>query len=225
MGAIIGVYFLLFFACINFFWWGDSGQTIHFLGHAISEYQLIWIWIGLLFIIIGSSFIVDGCSKNPIWAIICLWWMVNIGAIEVLNQINLRPIESEGEIIFGFPGIILDFIVQAPLDLTGLMIIWALINRELLEVSMGILIFCGFLVANLSGYAFSAYNLTIGVSAKEVAQFYDPYICLVFTLMLTLQALGSGLDALLRGNGSNVDIYIDLRPYLRRFVVRYLRLP
>ncbi|MCP4881954.1 MAG: hypothetical protein GY905_15550 [Gammaproteobacteria bacterium] len=142
----------------------------------------------------------------------------------VLNSISFRGVEEAGESIFGNSGLIMDFTVQGALDLAALAIIWFLIRKGILSASAWTLVFCGFLVANLFGHTAGAYNLLIGVSADTTAQGYDSYMYLVFTIMLIIQVSGAGLDAWLRWSDSEVDIYVDLRPFISRFTARHLHL-
>ena len=223
MGALIGLGFVVFFSLVNAFLWGDGGYNVHLLGAEVPAYSLVWFWIGLITVIFGFNYAIDGKGHN-ICHIIAAWWVANIGMTTILNEISFRGIEEAGPSIFGLHGLVLDFLAQGALDLASLVLVWVLVRRTILRVSIWTLAFCGYLVANLFGHASGAYNLMIGADVDIVAQSYDSYMYLVFTLMLLFQATGSGLDAAYRWSGSNVDLYADIRGYIYRAFNRDLHL-
>ena len=224
MRFLAGVLFLSLFSLINALYWGNSGYVITLFGGPVGEYGLIWLWIALLGITFGADYSVDGHARNPVWLVISGWWLANIGVIDLLNRINYRPLETGGDLIIGMPGLMLDFIAQSALDITSLIAIWILIRKKILNLSAWMLVFCGYLVANLAVYASGSYSIITGVNPETVGSFYDQYIYSAFTIMLIIQAMGSGGDALLQRFGSNVDLYADIRPLLRRFADRNLHL-
>lgn len=223
MGVFCAVGFITFFSCINAFLWGDAGYQVHVLGMSVPAYSLVWLWISLIMVIYGAVYSFDHHRGNSICHVIAGWWAANIGVTTLLNMVNYRGIEEAGDSIFGVHGLVLDFLAQGALDLASLMVIWFLVRRKVLGVSIWTLFFCGYLVANLFGHAFGS-GLMLGEDADYTAAAYDAYMYSIFTLMLIIQAFGAGGDALLRWAGSSVDLYIDLRPVFRRFISRDLRL-
>ena len=222
MGAVIGVWFVTFFSFVNLFLWGDGGYIVHLLGVGVPAYSLVWFWVALIAIIYGANYSVNGHSAHSICHVIAGWWTANIAMTTVLNYINYRGIEESGGTIFGAPVLVLDFLAQGALDLFSVLLVLYLIKRGTLGASVWMLIFCGFMVANLFGHSTGAYNLMAGADIDTTAISYDSFMYLVFTLMLISQALGSTGDAWLRWSGANVDIYSDVRPYFRRVASRNL---
>lgn len=223
MGAILSAGFILFFALVNAFLWGNGGYTVHLISIPVSAYSLVWAWIGMIAIICGCNYAVEGGQKHPVGNVIGVWWTANIGMTTVLNWISYRGVEESGS-FFGMSGLILDFGAQGLVDLISILLIWFLIKREVLTASVAIVVFCGYLVANLFGHTAGAYNLMTGVDADMTAVFYDAYMYLIFTIMLLLQAVGAGSDAILRWSGSNVDLYRDIRPFMYRAFNRHSRI-
>ena len=224
MRFVFGIFFLIFFSLVNAVYWGVSDYQITLLGQQVGEYGLIWVWIALIGVMFGSDFSVTGHSRNPIWLVISCWWLANIGVIDILNGINYRPLESGGDLIIGMPGLMLDFIAQSALDISSLVVIWILIRKQIINLSVWMLVFCGFLVSNLFVYAAGSYSIMIGASPEDTGSFYDQYIYSAFTIMLIIQAVGAGGDALLKRFGLHVDIYTDIRPLLHRFAGRNLHI-
>lgn len=224
MRFLLGVILLLFFTLVNAVYWGNSGYQITLFGSEVYEYGLIWVWIALIGVMFGSDFSLTGHSRNPVWLVISVWWAANIGVIDVLNRMNYRPLETSGDLFLGMPGVMLDFIAQSALDLVSLVVIWKLVRKRILGASIWLMGFCGFLLANLLVYSVGAYNIMTGGNPEAAGMFFDQYIYGAFTLLLIIQAVGSGGDALLARFGAGVDIYRDIRPVLRGFVNRNLHL-
>lgn len=224
MGVWNGVGFILFFSAVNAYLWGNGGETVHLLSITVPAYSLVWVWIGLIAVIIGTNYAYGDGSRHRHGFVIATWWAANIAITTLLNAINYRGIEQQGDLIFGVPGLILDFIAQAGLDISSLILIWVLVSRQILTASIWIVIFSGFLIANLFGHVAGSYGLYTGMDAGIVAKSYDSFLYLVFTIMLFLQAMGSGSDALIQWTGSRLDLCRDIRPAVRRTANRYLHL-
>lgn len=224
MGAILGAGLILFFALVNAFLWGDGGYDVHLIGTPVNAYSLVWAWIGMIAIICGTNYAIHGGQKHPISHVIGIWWVANIGMTTALNSISYRGIEEQGDTIMGMPSLIIDFLPQASVDILALAVIWVLVARQILKASFWLVVFCGYLVFNLFGHAMGAYNLMAGVDADVAAQAYDSFMYLTFTVMLVLQTIGAGGDAILRWSGANVDLYRDIRPYFHSFASRHIHL-
>ena len=223
MGSLVGLFFIFLFSLVNMFLWGDGGYGVHLLGWEVPAYSLTWFWIACIAFLYGANYAVDGHSKHPICHVISVWWASNIGMTTLLNAVNLRPVEESGELFLGIPGLVLDFIAQGLVDLASLTIIWVIVARGVLVPSIWLVIFCAYLVSNLFGHSAGAYNLIVG-DPDLTARAYDAYMYFTFTIMLIVQAIGSGGDAVLRWSGSSVDIYRDIRPHLSRFASRHFHL-
>lgn len=238
MGVLLGVIFITFFSLVNYFLWPDEGQISHLLSVPFSAHVLVWFWIGLIGVIYGANYAVDGHSKHSVCHVIAGWWSVNMCMSIYLNSIDYRGIEQTGgwivitlfEWVIKLPSLVLDIIGQGAVDLFSILIVWFLIWLGKIGASIWVVGFCFYLVANLIGHTITAYdlmNLMVGENIgdmKVIAASYDSYMALIFTVMLLLQALGSGGDALLRWSGADVDLYIDIRPFLKRLTNRSLHL-
>jgi len=219
--AVAGLIFILCVSAINYFWWGDAGFIVHLMGLAVPTYTLIWLWISMIAMMFGFSLVVNFAQKQSVWPLVAIWWAFNILIIESLQAISYRPVESAGSYFAGLPSLIYDFVALGALDLCSLFIIWLLVIGGMITASVWTVIFSGFLVVNLFGHAFGAYGLMTGLHPEMIAQSYDSYMYLAFTLMLAVQVFGSGFGAILRLGGSNVDIYSDIRPSLHRVAGRH----
>lgn len=218
--AAAGALFILLMSCLNYFVW--DAYTVHLLGVAVPSFSLVWLWISLIAVIIGTNYAVEGGHKHPIWYLIATWWLANVGMIYILQAVSYRAIEEAGTTVFGLQGLVLDFLALGAVDLSALVIIWMLVSRSILKASIWVVIFSGYLVANLFGHAFGGYGLVIDINPDMIAASYDSYMYLTFTVMLLLQAIGAGSDAIFRWAGSNVDICSDIRPVISRTANRYL---
>ena len=241
LGAFIGAHslavasgFVGLFAYVNLHVWGDGGDYIHLLGVPVYAYSLIWGWIGLIAFISGINYVFCENQRHSIWFVISAWWAANIGMTSILNAIKDRGVEESGGTIlldvFGLssvemPVLMLDFIGQGSVDIACALLIWGLVSRRILATPVWLLIFIGFLIANIVGHLAGTWNLMAGVDGEVVAQSYEPYMYLAFTVMLVLQAIGAGVDAGFRWVRYDVDIYRDLRPIIERINNDYLHLP
>ena len=219
-----GILFVLFFSYINAAVWGDGGYIVHIFGAPSPAYSLVWIWIALISLIYCFNYLADGKSKSPVCHIISLWWTANIATTSILNSIHYRGIEESGGLIFGYPVLIMDFLAMGVVDLLSLLVVWFFVARKGLGVSVWLLVFCGYLVANLVGHSAGSYALMTGVSIDAIGQSYDAFMYSVFTAMLVFQAFGGGYGVALKWIGSNVDIHRDIRADLRLFADRYFHL-
>lgn len=207
------------FTLVNAVLWGDGGFDVHLLGIPTDAYMLVWFWIAM----IGIMFVPRGTSVQvPI--IISMWWSANIATTTILNSINYRGIEQGGDLFFVFPGLVLDFVAQGAVDFASLYAVWYAIKRKYIDVSAWMLLFCAYLVANLFGHSFGSYYLMTGVNPDTVGQAYDSYMYLTFTVMLIIQASGSVTNSLVKWMGHDLDLYRDIRPYLRSYISRHLHL-
>jgi len=230
----LAIGFVGLFAYVNMHVWGDSGGYIHLLGEPVYAYSLVWIWIGLIAFINGINYVFCENQKHSIWFVISAWWAANIGMTSILNAIKERGIEESGGTVvvsaFGIstvemPTLMFDFIGQGALDIAAALIIWFLVSRKILATPVWLLVFIGFLAANIVGHLAGTWQLMAGVDSDLVAQSYEPYMYLTFTVMLLLQAIGAGVDAGFRWVRYDVDIYRDLRPVIERINNDYLHLP
>lgn len=208
--------------------WGDVGYTINLLGFDVPAYPLYWFWLCLLAVVHFTGDIIDGRSRHTVFFTISLWWIANTQAINLLQNWWFRGIGESGGTVTIFSEqvsvLVTDYIMLAPIDLGALIAVWILAKMGRMRVSGWLLLFCFYLVGNLFGHAAGAYALWNGTSPDIVSNAYDSYMYLIFTVMLILQALGAGGDALLRWSGSSVDLYADIRPFIRGFASRNLRL-
>ena len=224
MSVLYAVAFIAFFSAVNFFLWGDDGYNVHVLGTPVNAYMLGWFWIALISMIFGASCATQNGTKTLIGHVISGWWVCNIAMTTLLNSINHRPIEQAGDLFFGIPGIVLDFVAQGAVDLAAIFVLWLLVKKGTLRASAWLLVFCGYLVANLFGHASGAYGLMVGADPNTVAAQYEAFMYTIFTLMLVIQAAGASGNAVLYWIGSSVDLYADIRPYILRFIGRDLHL-
>lgn len=212
--------FIGLFTGMNIYWpVGD----VDFFGFDISSYSFGVFWVSMIAIIWGANYATHSKVKNNVWLVICTWWTANITMTESLQAIEFRGIGEAGDLIWGYPSLILDFPCQSAIDLTALFVIAILIRFRKLEFSPWVSWFGLFLLANLWGHASGAYRLMNGVNPDLVGVYYESYLFTVFTIMLIVQAAGSGLDALLKGKGSN-GVCGDIRVLFRSLVNRYLHL-
>lgn len=219
--VLFGWGFVGLFAYLNAFVWGNNGYIVHLLSTPVPSYYLVWSWVVMIGFICGFNYAVKGGQKYPIGYVISAWWAANIGGITLLQEISYRAIEEQGDIIFGMPSLILDFLALGAIDLMSILVIWFLVRKGILTASILVVGFCAYLVANLFGHAAGAYNLMIEVSADTTAQAYDSYMYLTFTIMLAAQVVGTGIDAMLRWSQSDVDLYRDIRPIIHSFADRH----
>ncbi len=203
--------------------WGDGGYDVHLLSQPVPAYSLIWYWIAMLTIMYGATYAVDGKAKHWVCHLVAGWWVANIGMTTILNEIAYRGVEASTWFA-GSSSLVLDFAGQSAVDLAALVVIWYFAARKGMGVSLWTLVFCAFLVGNLFGHTIGAYSLMSGIDPDLTAMRYDSYMYTIFTLMLTAQAGGAWGDAILRWWGSNVNLYADLLPALRRSYNRYFPL-
>lgn len=238
MGALFGFMCIIFFSLVNHLLWGDYGKDVHLLNNAVPVYPLTWLWIALISIIWGFSYACDGKEKHHIGCIISIWWMANISMTTLLNWIFPRDVEAQSIVVINVPdwmssvglssmemsSIAMDVVGQSPVDVIALLVLYKSITKGRVVASVWVVIFGFYLVANLSGHFIASYRLLIGQDADATAYLYDSYLYLIFTIMLLVQFIGAGLDAMLRWSKSNVDIYRDIRPFFARIAHRHLHL-
>ncbi len=221
---ITAVAFLGFFSYTNYSTWGDWGEFVHLLGLPVPAYTLIWLWIAMIAMIIGVNIATPRGQQHSLWFIISAWWAANIGVTSVLNSYGRRAIEESTALIGSYPDIMVDFIAQGALDFTALLVIYLAVRWGYIGASALLVVFGGFLVANLFGHAFGAYGLVAGTSLDAIAASYDAYMYLVFTALLLIQVGGAVLDLLIRISGAGYDVYADVRPYFNDVIHRRLHL-
>ena len=243
LGISAGAVFIVFFSYINIYVWGAGGGPIHLLGAPVDPYEAIGYWIAMIFGIYAANYAVNGHPRGSICHVIAAWWTVNIGMTQLLNDIKPRGIEQSGGVVdlptalvdsLNWIGVeasaavyalTLDFVGQGFVDVASVIILAFLVLKfRIIEASIWTLFFTGFLIANIIGHTTGAYGLMTGQSPDITAQLYEPYMFLVFTVMLVLQLIGSSGDVMLKWIGSDVDLYADIRIFIRGAFNRNLHL-
>ncbi len=220
--SMVGIAFIAFFSYINLVVWGDYGEVVHLLGIPIPAYTLVWLWVAMIALIIGVNNCTIKDQKHSIWLIISAWWAANIGVTSILNTFGFRAIEQSNGLIAGYPDIMTDFIAQGTLDITALVLMYLAVRKGYIVASLLLVIFGGFLVANLFGHAFGAYGLVVGSNVDEIAYSYDSYMYLVFTVLLMIQVGGAVLDLIVKLIGAGYNVYGDIRPYFDNVIHKHI---
>ena len=226
---IAGLLCILIFSYVNKHVWGDDGSLIHlnfiFFQLESNAYWLVWAWIAMLMALF--SFNCLSKEANPIWPVVYVWWLANIGMTTILNAIYYRGIEQSGgmfEIVvfnnlYEFPVILLDFVGQGAVDILAAVVVLILVLKNRLAATLPLIVFMIFLFANMFGHLSGTNALKSGMNIESVAQLYEPYMWLIFTVMLLLLSIGSGIDAALRKLSKHeLYIYRDLKPVISRYI-------
>ena len=216
--------FVALFCFVNGWVWGDGGYYLDY-GLPVSAYSLIWFWIVCIAFHHYRAYRQPLMTKDDgskaedkrslhVAIAVSAWWTANITMTQALNMFSFRGVQVGGDLVelFGYtaPSLITDFIFQAGVDLAAIFVLLLVVRRTAVAASAWMLLFAGYLVANLFGHFYGSLQLLAGESADNVAMRYDGFMYLTFTIMLFLQALGAGGSGFL-SRITNVDIYSDLR--------------